>query len=345
MNNNLNILHKQNHVTLPHGWISTNLGKIVTFEYGKGLTKDKRDSTGKIPVYGSNGLIGYHCKSLTKKPCIIVGRKGAAGAVHISSCPCWPIDTTYYVEPPEGLNLNFLYYLLSILQLPSLDKSTAIPGLNRDDAYAKQVHIPPIEEQKRIVSKLETLFTKLDAGIEYLKKTQVLLKQYRQSVLKHAFEGKLTENWRKENKQEIDVKKLREIKLQSFNKDFKDFFKKKPSNNSFVNIELKDIKLKKPEEWIAMTLESACTFVIDCPHSAPKFTNTGRYCIDTTRIKNSEIIWSEARKVSEEEFIERNVRMKPREDDILFRKRRNYWHDCQSSSKFSVLFRTKNNDV
>ena len=58
------------------------------------------------------------------------------------------------------------------------------------------IPIPPFNEQKRIVFKLEELFTKLDAGIEYLKKNQILLKQYRQSILKYAFEGKLTEKWR-----------------------------------------------------------------------------------------------------------------------------------------------------
>ena len=61
------------------------------------------------------------------------------------------------------------------------------------------IPLPPFNEQKRIVTKLEELLTKLDAGIEYLKKTKILLKQYRQSILKHAFEGKLTEEWRKGN--------------------------------------------------------------------------------------------------------------------------------------------------
>lgn len=68
----------------------------------------------------------------------------------------------------------------------------------------KQILIPlaPFKEQQRIVSKLEELFTKLDSGIDALKKTKLLLKQYRQSVLKYAFEGKLTEKWREKHKNE-----------------------------------------------------------------------------------------------------------------------------------------------
>ncbi len=189
---------------IPESWAWTDLGSMVGFEYGKGLRKDKRDQNGKIPVFGSNGIVGYHSSALTTRPCVIVGRKGTAGAVHLAKEPSWPIDTTYFVYPPSGVDLDFLYYLLSTLGLDSLDRSTAIPGLNRDDAYAVNVPLPPLPEQHRIVDKIEELFTKLDAGIESLKKAQAQLKQYRQSVLKAAVEGKLTEEWRAAHKDELE---------------------------------------------------------------------------------------------------------------------------------------------
>jgi type I restriction enzyme S subunit len=176
---------------LPDNWTSTTLGEIISFEYGKSLVGAKRNPTGNIPVYGSSGVVGYHSTPLVSKPSIIVGRKGSVGEVHISKTPCWAIDTTYYIVPPDQLDINFVYYLLLNLRLGSLDKSTAIPGLNRNDAYKIKVPIPPFNEQKRIVSKIEELFTKLDAGIEALKKARIQLKRYRQSVLKAAFEGKL----------------------------------------------------------------------------------------------------------------------------------------------------------
>jgi type I restriction enzyme S subunit len=176
---------------LPDGWTWTTVGDIVTFEYGKGLIRAKRDPSGKIPVYGSNGIVGYHSISLVDKPCLIVGRKGAAGAVHKSNIPCWPIDTTYYVIPPENINLSFLYYLFSSLELVSLDRSTAIPGLNRNDAYAVKIPLPPLPEQERIVAKIEALFTQLEAGTTALRRVQAGLKRYKTSVLKAACEGRL----------------------------------------------------------------------------------------------------------------------------------------------------------
>jgi type I restriction enzyme S subunit len=61
-----------------------------------------------------------------------------------------------------------------------------------------------MNEQKRIISKIEEIFTRLDVGIDSLKKAKIQLKCYRQSVLKAAFEGKLTEEWRKHNTNEIE---------------------------------------------------------------------------------------------------------------------------------------------
>ncbi len=88
---------------LPTGWISTQLGDLYTFEYGKSLTKGARATDGIYPVYGSSGVVGMHDQFLIEGSAIIVGRKGAAGSVSYSTENCWPIDTTYY---PNFLSLN-----------------------------------------------------------------------------------------------------------------------------------------------------------------------------------------------------------------------------------------------
>ena len=66
------------------------------------------------------------------------------------------------------------------------------------------VPLPPLHEQLRIVTKIEELFTQLDAGVASLKKVQAQLKRYRQAVLKAAFEGRLTQEWREERKGKIE---------------------------------------------------------------------------------------------------------------------------------------------
>ena len=122
-----------------------------------------------------------------------------------SSKPCWPIDTTYYVRANRNTDIRFALYLLDSLRLNQFDRSTAVPGLNRNDAYDLPVYLPPLPEQHRIVVKVEELFSELDAGIEILKKARAQLATYRQAVLKNAFEGKLTAHWREENKDILET--------------------------------------------------------------------------------------------------------------------------------------------
>lgn len=71
--------------------------------------------------------------------------------------------------------------------------------------YAKKsLYLPPLNEQHRIVAKIEELFSELDKGVESLKAAREQLKVYRQAVLKAAFEGRLTEAWRREHEGELE---------------------------------------------------------------------------------------------------------------------------------------------
>ena len=146
-----------------------------------------------------------HDEFLIEGPSIIVGRKGAAGSVSYSPDNLWPIDTTYYIRDDKSLCLKFSYYLFISLNLAKLEASTAIPGLNRNHAYDETVLLPPLPEQHRIVAKIEELFSELDKGIENLKTARAQLKVYRQALLKHAFEGKLTVQWREQNQHKLET--------------------------------------------------------------------------------------------------------------------------------------------
>ena len=73
------------------------LGEVCAFEYGKPLKEENRVS-GDYPVYGSNGIVGYHNNFLVEAPFIVVGRKGSAGSVHFSKKNGFPIDTTFFIK-------------------------------------------------------------------------------------------------------------------------------------------------------------------------------------------------------------------------------------------------------
>jgi type I restriction enzyme, S subunit len=184
---------------MPPGWEKATLGKILPISYGKSLTKERRDESGTYPVFGSSGKVGQHNQAVTNKPSLIIGRKGSVGEVHYSKSPCWPIDTVYYAEEQEGFCLKFFEYLLKGLNLYKLDRSTAVPGLSRDDYNVVEVAIAPYDQQKNIVAEIEKQFSRLDEAVANLKRAKANLKRYKAAVLKAAVEGWLTEEWRKEN--------------------------------------------------------------------------------------------------------------------------------------------------
>ena len=176
----------------PFGWRCAALGEILPLKYGKARSEQFGYPRPDTQTFGSNGAFGTFERALTTKPTLVVGRKGAAGAVHYSPDPCWPIDTAYYTEGSEGAFLSFFGYLLESLQLVRLDRSTAIPSLSRDDYNARVVHFPEsLPEQRRIVAEIEKQFTRLEAGVAALRRVQANLKRYRAAVLKAACEGRL----------------------------------------------------------------------------------------------------------------------------------------------------------
>lgn len=137
-------------------WSMVELKKICALEYGKPLKQEVRKS-GEYPVYGSNGIVGYHNEYLVKAPFIIIGRKGTAGAVVYSEKNGFPIDTTFYVKlfDKNKTDTKYLYYILGEIGLSKLHTQAGVPGLNRNDAYKLKIPLPPIEVQKQIVAELD----------------------------------------------------------------------------------------------------------------------------------------------------------------------------------------------
>ncbi|AKX45571.1 hypothetical protein AKN87_11075 [Thiopseudomonas alkaliphila] len=147
---------------LPQGWELVKFGEIYSLEYGNNLPQAKRSNTGEYNVYGSNGVVGSHNMRSVSSPCIVVGRKGSAGALNICfDDGCWVTDVAYSCIPPAGIDLEFSFIQLHTLGLDSLGKGIK-PGLNRNEAYVINLGIPPLEEQQRIVAKVDELMLLCD---------------------------------------------------------------------------------------------------------------------------------------------------------------------------------------
>lgn len=115
----------------------TNLGTLLRLHYGKALPVAHRQG-GDVTVVGSGGVVGAHNAQLVGGPCIVLGRKGSVGETYWIDGPAFPIDTTYWVEPTAA-PLSYLYFLLKSIDFASMSSDSAVPGLNRERAYAVEV--------------------------------------------------------------------------------------------------------------------------------------------------------------------------------------------------------------
>ena len=147
---------------LPVGWEWVRFGNVYSLEYGDNLPSEKRSNSGEYPVYGSNGVVGSHNFCFVHSPCIVVGRKGSAGALNLSLAKgCCVTDVAYYCVPPKNLDLVFSFKLFHTLGLDFLGKGIK-PGLNRNEVYELLIAIPPLVEQHRIVAKIDELMALCD---------------------------------------------------------------------------------------------------------------------------------------------------------------------------------------
>jgi type I restriction enzyme S subunit len=147
-------------------------------------------------------------KYLLKDGDIVISRAGSVGYSHLIKNPKEAIFASYLIRFRPLIDEKYLAFFI---KSPSywnsiLEKSLgiAIPNVNASKLKQISIPLPPLPEQNRIVAKIDELFTKLDAGVEVLKKIKTQLKRYRQSVLKSAMEGKLTEKWCRTHKDELE---------------------------------------------------------------------------------------------------------------------------------------------
>lgn len=143
-------------------WIDCMLGDLITFQRGYDLPKTHMNS-GKFPVVGSNGIIGWHNEYTTEDPSITIGRSGNVGKPFLMKGQSWSHNTTLYVKEFKNVDPFFIFYLLKTLELGNYAGGSAVPTLNRNHIHTIPVSVPKsIEEQKKIAKMLSVVDEKIE---------------------------------------------------------------------------------------------------------------------------------------------------------------------------------------
>ena len=195
--------------SLPKNWVLMKLDNICEILDRERIPVNVRDRDDRIagkdenqlfPYYGATGQVGWIDDYLFEGEHILLGEDGAPfldafkDKAYIVNGLFW-VNNHAHILKSYGSN-KFLCHYLNQIDYGHFVTGTTRLKLNQASMKQIPVKVPPLPEQQQIVAKIEDLFSELDNGIESLKKAREQLKTYRQAVLKYAFEGKLTKEWR-----------------------------------------------------------------------------------------------------------------------------------------------------
>lgn len=205
----------QDETKLPKGWKWVKLGEVFTIERGGSprpiedfITTDK-NGINWIKIGDTKGINKYITKTHEKIKAeglkktrmvyegdFILSNSMSFGKPYIMKTSGAIHDGWLVIRKNENVDHDFLFYSLSsnnvYSQFTRLAKGSTVKNLNIEAVKQVNIPLPPKSTQLAIVSKIEELFSEVDKGIESLRLAQQQLKIYRQSVLKWAFEGRLT---------------------------------------------------------------------------------------------------------------------------------------------------------
>lgn len=214
------------------GWVTTTVGEIATLIRGITYNKEQSAKSPALnfkPVLRANNINGIlNFDDLVFVPHSLISSEQfiktgdiifamSSGSKHLvgkSARACFDFDGSYgafcgLLRAHEHMDKDFLYYIFQNNNfrrlISEVAKGSNINNLKREHILDFEIALPPLPEQHRIVAKIEELFSELDKGIENLKTAQAQLKVYRQALLKHAFEGKLTAAWREQHRDQLET--------------------------------------------------------------------------------------------------------------------------------------------
>jgi type I restriction enzyme S subunit len=198
-------------MNLPQGWIEIKIGDIAQYINGKAFKPSEWEDSG-LPIVriqnlnDDNAKYNFSTKKFENKYKIKNGDllfawSASLGAYIWYGKDAWLNQHIFKVIPYSGIDKKFLYYVLvnTASLFYSKTHGSGMVHITKEPFESTKATLLPLPEQQRIVTKIDSLFSELDNGVTLLKTIKTKLAVYRQAVLKWAFEGKLTEEWRKKN--------------------------------------------------------------------------------------------------------------------------------------------------
>lgn len=275
-------------------------------------------------------------KYLLRDGDIVVSRAGSVGVSHLVTNPELAVFASYLIRFNPYINRQYVYYFL---QSPAYwneisDKSSGIAVQNVNASKLKCFDIPiaPLQIQAKVVEKIEELFSHIDAGIKGLKQSKAKLQQYRQSVLKDAVTGKLTETWREQNADKLEpanelLERILEERRSNWEAEQLKIFEEKgktPKDDKWKGkyktpiLPNEKVKVNFPENWEVVSPDMIFASVTDGDHQAPPKAENGIPFLVIGDVKTGQVNIGDKRFVPREYYDAIKLERRPTKGDLLY---------------------------
>ena len=182
---------------IPANWCWVYAPTVFEIEYGKGLSTKNLTQVG-FPVFGANGQIGYYKEYMFEKPQALMSCRGAySGTMNLSLPESYVTSNSLIISSPKiRMSPQFICYLFSSQDTKSLVSGTAQPQVTIQAFQEFPIPLIPLNEQQRIVDRIESLFTKLDEAKEKAQAVVDGFEDRKAAILHKAFTGDIAKKWR-----------------------------------------------------------------------------------------------------------------------------------------------------
>ncbi len=178
---------------MKEGWTYKKLGEVASILHGKNQ-KEVFSDTGIYPILGSGGnIMGYAKRYLCEAGTTLLGRKGSINNPFFIKERFWNVDTAFGISAKEGNDSKFLYYFIKTVDWSKKNTGTTLPSLTQQVIKSVELPVPPLSEQQRIVSYLDSAFAQIDELKAKAEKQLSEAKALFQKALSKAMEPK--EGW------------------------------------------------------------------------------------------------------------------------------------------------------
>lgn len=349
---------------LPSGWATARLDKLCEVVRGGSPRPmgDPRYFGGTIPflkiadVTRSGGTVVHETTTKVTPEGALRSRLIQAGRLVLtnSATVCVPVflgvdacihdGFVAFEGLPDFVDQKYLFHFFKYIRPYVLDKhrqGVTQVNLNTGIIGEMSLLLPPANEQRRIVAKIEELFSELDKAMESLTSARAQLKVYRQALLRHTFEGKLTADWRDRTKLKpvadlrrnirSELLRCHERELESWRLALEKWEKggcngKRPSKprppQPTPELTGHDLALlpEIPKGWQWVRLGELAWSVRDGPHFSPQYSSEGIPFISGGNIRPDGIDFSAAKYISRDLHRTLSERCKPEKGDLLYTK-------------------------